>query len=88
MGRNKPEGHYTLSRIPVRIDVDGHCSRCGLFIEPDEETMEPHECPPGFLVRSDMKSKKQKTKGQVFADDMMAYLKLIDMHMRGRLRPP
>ena len=32
------------------VDEDGHCERCGLMIEPESETLEPHECPPGFCT--------------------------------------
>ena len=30
------------------IDEDGHCSICGYAIDMESETMESHECPPGF----------------------------------------
>lgn len=33
--------------LPIR-DADGHCTRCGLELEDQRETLEPHECPPGF----------------------------------------
>jgi hypothetical protein len=31
-------------------DADGHCSRCGLKWPDERETLEPHECPPGFTA--------------------------------------
>ena len=34
-------------------DEDGHCSRCGLPWPDERETLEPHECPPGFLRRTE-----------------------------------
>jgi hypothetical protein len=40
-------------REPIEPDEDGHCKRCG-YLWPDEnETTEPHECPPGFLDEAD-----------------------------------
>lgn len=41
-----------MTRTPdadrARRDPDGHCSRCGLKWPDERETLEPHECPPGF----------------------------------------
>jgi hypothetical protein len=33
---------------PPFRDEDGRCSRCGLEWPDEKETLEPHECPPGF----------------------------------------
>lgn len=29
-------------------DAEGHCTRCGCYVEPESLTTERHECPPGF----------------------------------------
>lgn len=39
---------YSLERVPEGIYRNGQCATCGLFVEPDEITMEVHECPPSF----------------------------------------
>ena len=54
---DKPAGHYSVFRVPFQIDADGDCTRCGLKIEPDEDTLEPHECPPGFTEPAMSRSK-------------------------------
>ncbi len=71
----KPEGHYSLFRVPFQIDADGDCTRCGLKIEPDEETMELHECPPGFMQPS-----MSGSKGQAHIPDAsnMAYAETVE----------
>lgn len=33
-----------------RRDEDGLCTRCGLEWEDERDTLEPHECPPGFTT--------------------------------------
>lgn len=32
----------------VGVDADGHCIVCGYAVEWIAETVQPHECPPGF----------------------------------------
>jgi len=44
----RPSAPAEQPRYPHGVDRDGHCKRCGLKDEPDEESMEPHVCPPGF----------------------------------------
>ena len=38
------------SKLPTMCDEsDGTCNRCGLPWPDERETLEPHECPPGFM---------------------------------------
>lgn len=39
---------FAMQPNPQGWDEDGHCRRCGLAGEPETESIEPHECPPGF----------------------------------------
>lgn len=34
--------------VAPQADEDGHCAACGLAWPDERETVEPHECPPGF----------------------------------------
>ena len=38
-----------MSSKTPKCDEDGHCTRCGLEWPDEKETLEPHECPPGFI---------------------------------------
>ena len=58
----------------AQIDADGDCTRCGLKIEPDEDTLEPHECPPGFTDPAMSGSKGLKRYNGVEQDDEGAYV--------------
>ena len=69
-----PAGHYSVFRVPFQIDADGDCTRCGLKIEPDEDTLEPHECPPGFTDPAMSWSKGLKRYNGVEQDDEGAYV--------------
>ena len=69
-----PAGHYSVFRVPFQIDADGDCTRCGLKIEPDEDTLEPHECPPGCTDPAMSWSKGLKRYNGVEQDDEGAYV--------------
>ncbi len=71
---DKPAGHYSVFRVPFQIDADGDCTRCGLKIEPDEDTLEPHECPPGCTDPAMSWSKGLKRYNGVEQDDEGAYV--------------
>ena len=58
----------------AQIDADGDCTRCGLKIEPDEDTLEPHECPPGCTDPAMSWSKGLKRYNGVEQDDEGAYV--------------
>ena len=71
---NQKELAAKLDARAAQIEADGDCTRCGLKIEPDEDTLEPHECPPGFTDPAMSWSKGLKRYNGVEQDDEGAYV--------------